>query len=49
MRGAPLSLPTFATAQRKRFFDYGRAFWCMLPQGAGRFIAFGGVIWLPGC
>ena len=38
LRGAPLSLPTFATAQFKRFFDCGRAVWCMLPLGAGRFM-----------
>ena len=31
MRGAPVSLPTFATAQLKRFFDCGRAVRCMLP------------------
>ena len=38
MRGAPLALPTFATAQLKRFFDYGRAVRCMLPLGLGRFM-----------
>ena len=38
MRGAPLALPTFATAQFKRFFDYGRAVRCMLPLGFGRFM-----------
>ena len=31
LRGAPLSLPTFATAQFKRFFDCDRAVRCMLP------------------
>ena len=36
--GAPVSLPTFATAQFKRFFDCGRAVRCMLPLGAGRFM-----------
>ena len=41
MRGAPLALPTFATAQFKRFFDYGRAVRCMLPLGLG-----GSCIWL---
>ena len=35
---APVSLPTFAAAQFKRFFDYGRAIRCMLPLGAGRFL-----------
>ena len=38
MRGAPLVLPTFATAQFKSFFDCGRAVRCMLPLGAGRFM-----------
>ena len=30
MRCAPVSLPTFATAQFERFFDYGRAIRCMV-------------------
>ena len=38
MRGAPVASPTFATAQVKRFFDYGRAVRCMLPLGHGRFM-----------
>ena len=38
LRGAPLSLPTFATAQFKRFFDCGRVVRCMLPLGFGRFM-----------
>ena len=38
LRGAPSSLPTFATAQFKRFFDCGRAVRCMLPLGSGRFM-----------
>ena len=33
-----MSLPTFATAQFKRFFDCGGAVRCMLPLGAGRFM-----------
>ena len=37
MRGAPVALPSFATAQLKRFCDCGRAVRCMLPLGAGRF------------
>ena len=37
MRGAPVALPTFATAQFKRFFDSGRAIRCLLPLGGGRF------------
>ena len=35
MRGAPVALPTFATAQFKPFFDCGRAVRCMLSLGAG--------------
>ena len=38
LRGAPLALPTFATAQFKSFFDSGRAVWYLLPLGAGRFM-----------
>ena len=38
MRGAPLALPTFATAQFKSFFDSGRAVRCMLPLASGRFL-----------
>ena len=38
MRCAPLALPTFATAEFKRFFDYGRAVRCMRPLGLGRFM-----------
>ena len=38
MQGAPLALPTFATAQFHRFFDCGRAVRCMLPLGLGRFM-----------
>ena len=38
MRGAPDALPSFATAQFKRFFDCGRAVRCLLPLGAGRFM-----------
>ena len=38
MRGAPVALRTFATAQFKRFFDCGRVVRCMLPLGAGRFM-----------
>ena len=40
MKGAPLALPTFATAQFKSFFDCGRAVWCMLPLGFGWFTHF---------
>ena len=36
MRGAPLALPTFATAQFKSFFDCGRAVRCLL--GAAGFM-----------
>ena len=38
LRGASLSLLTFATAQFNRFFDYGRAVRCMVPLGLGRFM-----------
>ena len=38
MRGAPLALPTFATALFKSFFDCGRAVRCLLPLGTGRFM-----------
>ena len=38
LRGAPLALPTFVTAQFKSFFDCGRAVRCLLPLGAGRFM-----------
>ena len=38
LRGAPVALPSFATAQFKRFFDCGRAVRCLLPLGACRFM-----------
>ena len=38
MRSAPVALPTFATAQFKRFFDYGWAIRCLLPLGGGGFM-----------
>ena len=38
LRGAPLVLPTFATAQFKSFFDCGRAVRCLLPLASGRFL-----------
>ena len=38
LRGAPLALPTFATAQFKSFLDCGRAVRCMLPLASGRFL-----------
>ena len=38
MRGAPLSLPSFTTAQFQRFFDCGRAVRCLLPLGRNRFL-----------
>ena len=38
MKGAPLALPSFATAQFRSFFDSGRAVRCMLPLGSGRFM-----------
>ena len=33
-----ISMPSFATAQFKWFFDCGRVVRCMLPLGAGRFM-----------
>ena len=38
LKGAPLSLPTSATVQFKRFFDCGGVVRCTLPLGAGRFM-----------
>ena len=38
LKGAPLSLPTSATAQFRRFFDCGRALRCVLPVASGRFL-----------
>ena len=38
LRGAPLALPSFATAQFKSFFDCGRALRCLLPIASGRFL-----------
>ena len=38
LRGALLSLPTFATALFKRFFECGPAVRCMVPLGLGRFM-----------
>ena len=38
LRGAPLALPSFATAQFKSFFDCGRAVRCLLPLASGGFL-----------
>ena len=38
LKGASLSLSTFATAQFQRFFDSGRAVRCLLPLGSSRFL-----------
>ena len=38
VKRAPVSMPTFATAQFQRFFDCGRAIRCLLPLGGGRFL-----------
>ena len=38
LRGAPLALPSFASAQFKSFFDCGRALRCLLPIASGRFL-----------
>ena len=40
MRGAPIALPSFATAQFKWFFDRGRAFRCLIPLDSGIFMHF---------
>ena len=44
--GAPLSLPTVATAGFRIFFDRGRALRRMLPFGSGGFMHFGSSPWL---
>ena len=36
MKGAPVALPSFATALFQRFFDFGRAVRCLLPLSDGR-------------
>ena len=36
LRGAPVSMPSFATAAFRRFFDLGRLVRCVLPLGNGR-------------
>ena len=36
LRGAPIALPSFATAHFRRFFDCWRAIRCLLPLGCGR-------------
>ena len=38
LRGARVALPTFATAQFRRFFECGRAIRCLLPLGGVRFM-----------
>ena len=38
LRGAPLALPTFVTAQFKSLFDRGRVVRCLLPLTSGRFL-----------
>ena len=48
MKGAPLALPTFATAQFKRFFDYGRAVRCMPSSWLWEVHAFGCLVRLSG-
>ena len=49
LRGASLSLPTFATAQFTRFFDCGRAVRCMVPLGFRSVYASCCFIRLSGC
>ena len=41
MRCAPVALPTFATAQFRRFFDCGRGCWQVHALGCS--------VWLSGC
>ena len=38
LKGALVSMHTFATAQFRRFFGCGRAIRCLLPLGGGRFL-----------
>ena len=49
LRGAPLALPSIATAQFKSFFDCGRALRCLLPVASGRFLASFCSSWLSRC
>ena len=49
LRGAPVSLPTFATAQFKLFFECRRAVRCMLPVASGRFLHLVVLYWVSGC
>ena len=50
MRRALVALPTFVTAQFRRFFDCGRASGCQLPLDGGRFFfELGGAVWSPRC
>ena len=44
-----VSMPTFATAHFKGFFDNGLAIRCMLPLSAVRFMHLVGFVWLSGC
>ena len=49
LRGAPLSLPTFATAQLKRFFILWS--WCQVyvALGARSVFSLGRAVWISGC
>ena len=38
MKGAPVALPTYATAQFRLFFECGLAIWCLLPLDSGSFM-----------
>ena len=38
LKGGALSVPTFATAGFRSFFNLGRAVLCSLPLGSGRFM-----------
>ena len=49
LRGASLSLPTFATARFERFFDCGRAVRCLVPPWVWSVYASCCFIWFPRC
>ena len=49
LRGAPLALPTFATAQFRRFFDCGRAVRCLLSSWLWKVHALGCLVRLSRC
>ena len=42
LKGAPVSMPTFATAQFRRFFECGGAIRCLLPLGGNELMVESG-------